>query len=74
MEMVRAHRERMAAQTPMRDSSDTSTVMNVVGSPSKYGAGSSGYPSYYLDLISKNDGAVQKKYFLKNPNRNNIQS
>ena len=32
----------------------------------KYGAGSSGYPSYYLDLISKNDGAVQKKYFLKN--------
>ena len=32
----------------------------------KYGAGSSGYPSYYLDLISKNDGAVQKKYFLNN--------
>lgn len=32
----------------------------------KYGAGSSGYPSYYLDLISKNDGALQKKYFLNN--------
>ena len=32
----------------------------------KYGAGSSGYPSYYLELISKNDGALQKKYFLNN--------
>ncbi len=32
----------------------------------KYGKGVNGASDYYLDLISKNDGALKKKYFLNN--------
>ncbi len=32
----------------------------------KYGAGVEGSKPYYLDIISKNDGALMKKYYLNN--------
>ena len=32
----------------------------------KYGAGVDGSPAYYLDIISKNNGALRKKYYLNN--------